>query len=263
MTASPDIFRDKSPAYEPSKGLGARISRRLTPYRARRTIPVNLERPLISFTFDDCPVSAISEGVSRLNLLGWKSTVYIAGSLLGKTNHHGPQIVPAEVLNLHRSGHEIGGHTYSHIDANAVTIPDYLADIDANQQLLSDLGIPETATFAYPFGQTQPELKTLLGLKFEGLRGIQPIAHRTEVDLNQIGSVPLFSGKAVKRAEKLIQSLKARPGWVTLFTHDIAARPSNWGCTPEEFETIIAAAQDSGADVMPVADAIRFLRSRS
>jgi len=78
--------------YEPSKSFRKRITRRLTPFQARRMAQYKLDRPIVSFTFDDCPLSAIDNGVSKLDELGWKSTIYIASALLGTTNHHGLQI---------------------------------------------------------------------------------------------------------------------------------------------------------------------------
>jgi len=71
--------------YEPSKSFGKRITRRLTPFQARRMAQYKLDRPIVSFTFDDCPLSAIDNGVSKLDELGWKSTIYIASALLGTT----------------------------------------------------------------------------------------------------------------------------------------------------------------------------------
>lgn len=250
-------------AYEPSRSLGAKISRRITPFLSRRSLSLDLERPLVSFTFDDCPVSAIENGVKPLENEGWKSTIYVAGSLLGQTNHHGLQISARDIQILQEGGHEIGGHTWSHIDAQAIDPLAFIYDIDRNQTYMSGLGLPAFRTFAYPYGQTQPGLKRMLETRFEGMRGIAPGIHKSVVDLNQIMSMPLFSGQCLEAAHKVISNLATRPAWVTFFTHDICDDHSPWGCTPAEFASIIKAVKDSGADVLPVDQAIDFLKEGS
>ncbi|MCY1237710.1 hypothetical protein D3C80_2233450 [compost metagenome] len=44
----------------------------------------------------------------------------------------------------------------------------------------------------------------------------------------------------------------ARPGWLVFFTHDIAARPTPYGCTPETFEHLVEYAVATGCVVLPV-----------
>lgn len=252
-----------SAAYEPSRGISAKISRRLTPYLSQRRVKFELDRPLISFTFDDCPVSAITHGVKPLEVHGWQSTIYVSCGLLATTNHHGRQISKADVKALHRSGHEIGGHTFSHTDATTVDLPDYLANIQKNQAALVDIGVPTSRTFAYPYGQTTPAVKLALASDFAGMRGIASGQHVTRVDLNQIKSVPVFSGNSIEHALELIAGLAVQPAWVTFFTHDISDTPSEWGCTPEDMNRIIQAVKIVSADVLPVDQAIDYIRTKS
>ena len=97
--------------YQPSTHLAARVTRRLTPFFARKIIKFKLDRPVISFTFDDCPLSAITQGVSRLEEKGWRSTLYVSAGLFGTTNHHGKMAQASDIRAAHRNGHEIGGHS--------------------------------------------------------------------------------------------------------------------------------------------------------
>lgn len=250
-------------AYEPSRSLPAKISRRVTPFLARRMLKFKLEKPLVSFTFDDCPLSAIENGVKPLADKGWKSTIYIAGGLLGETNHHGEQISAEDVTDLHEQGHEIGDHTFSHIDAQSTPGADFMADISRNQDFLKNLGMPSSPTFAYPYGQTLPGIKRKLEKQFTGLRGITPGIHAGEVDLNQIKSVPLFSGPRMGVAQNIISALSEAPAWVTFFTHDIREDHSPWGCSPQDLQIIMALVDSIGAEVLPVGQAIDKLKRLS
>jgi len=208
--------------YEPSKSFGKRITRRLTPFQARRMAQYKLDRPIVSFTFDDCPLSAIDNGVN--------------------------------------AGHEIGEHSHSHIDVSEMSFERAVSDIRKNRNALHEMGLPPASTFAYPFGQTTREVKSRLGPDYTGLRGITPGPMIGKADLNQIRSTPLFTGKPFYDLLRQIEDLSGTNSWLTIFTHDIENRPTQWGCTPTEMEAIIAAVKASGAQVLTVADAIAKIK---
>ncbi len=247
--------------YEPSRSIGAKISRRLTVYRARRDLKFKIDRPVVSFTFDDCPKSAITNGISLLENEGWHATIYIAGGLLDVENHHGKMMSIHDVRRLDRKGHEIGGHTFSHRDASSTELNRFLSDVERNQKFLKTNGIRPGKSFAYPFGEVSPALKTALSKNFIGLRGIRSGIHKGVVDRNQIRSYPVFSSKGMDDVIEAINNLKKnRSSWLTLFTHDVRQTPSDWGCTPEEMKTLISAVKKSGAMVLPISNAIEYLK---
>ena len=251
-----------TPAYTPAGSISAKIARRVTPFLSRRMLEFSLDRPLISFTFDDCPETALSEGVSRLEDAGWRSTIYVSCGLYGVTNHHGKMASAEAIKAAYDNGHEIGEHSYSHIDATEQSLEGFMSDIDTNQKAFDALGIKANGSMAYPFGQTAPRVKTALAERFEGLRGITPGVHWTRVDLNQIKSYPLYENTADNIAG-VMESMGQQPGWLTLFTHDIRNNPSEWGCTPDNMKKVIAAAKNNGAIVLPVAEAIQYLKERA
>ena len=248
--------------YQPSTSLGAKVARRLLPFQARRELSFTIERPIVSFTFDDFPRSAIKNGANVLTRQGWKGTFYVAAGLQGLTNHHGKNFSVRDLEYLQKMGHEIAGHTFGHMDCQSLPVSEVLADIDRNQAMLKSMGIEGGSEhFAFPYGAASPALKRGLAARFKSLRGIAPGVHRGKVDLNGLKSAPIFSGDKLHQAVDLIEGLKKRPGWLTLFTHDIREDHSEWGCTPMEFSYVIKAVQDSGALVLPVGEAIKHLEA--
>lgn len=256
MTLRPQV-------YEPSKSLRKRLARRLAPYQSRRMARFKLDRPIVSFTFDDCPKSVIQSGTRKLEAQGWKSTIYIATGLLGQTNHHGLQMDAQDVMAAHDAGHEIGEHSHAHIDISELSFDKAMADISTNRQVLADMGLPPCRTFAYPFGQTTRLYKKRLAADYMGLRGITSGPMIDKVDLNQIHSTPLFQGKRFDSALRQIKELKGRNSWLTLFTHDIVDTPTKWGCTPAQMDAVIAAVKASGAEVLTVENAIKRIHERA
>ena len=248
--------------YSPSKDFISRVKRRILPMQAQRKTSFKLDKPIISFSFDDCPKSVINNAIKPLEAEGWKSTIYVAAGLCDTTNHLGLHMSEDDVAALHKSGHEIGDHTFSHCDGSALPLQDVLADIDKNQAALGALGLPPSETFAYPYGQATPALKRALEARFIGARGIDSRNHITSADLNQIGSNRLYRGAEFDALIGQISDLRARPAWITIFTHDVREKPSHFGCTPEQMKATIEAVKKSRATVLTIADAIKYVESR-
>src|ERR1700693_5858527 len=83
----------------------------------RRPFLVQPQRPLISFTFDDFPRSALLAGGSILNRYGLSGTYYVSLGLAGRETESGQIFVPDDLAILLEEGHELGCHTFSHCDS--------------------------------------------------------------------------------------------------------------------------------------------------
>ncbi|NNE58541.1 MAG: polysaccharide deacetylase family protein [Hellea sp.] len=242
--------------YQPSHRLSSRIARKLTRFQSVNKMRLAPGKTVVSFSFDDCPKSAIRGGVRALEAEGWRSTIYVACGLLGTENHHGEILAGEDVRALQDNGHEIGDHTFSHLDASKSTLPDFEQDVERNQEALSALGVSPSRTFAYPYGVATPDTKAAMQRRFKGARGIDMTLHCKSVDLNQIGSFPIYENSSADTIGA-IRAIAKSGGWITLFTHDIRDNPSEWGCTPKTMQSIIEAIKDVGADILTIEGAIQ------
>ncbi len=246
--------------YTPSKSLPQRLRRHAARYVHKRMIAPSLDQPVVSFSFDDCPKSVVTNALPLLEQEGWTSTIYIAAGLCDTVNHMGLQMSLEDVKSAADAGHEIGDHTYHHVDGNAVSVDTYLLDIDKNQRALKDLDIPPSRSFAYPYGTATPALKRALNDRFELARGVIP-AGDNQIDLGLSPSTCLYHGPLMDRALGRIQKLATAPRWEILFTHDVRHDPSDYGCTVSDLKNVIQAVKDSGAIVLPVAEALDYVRA--
>lgn len=109
---------------------------------------------LVTTSWDDDSLSNRKTG-SILTKFGILGTFYISGSDLA--GNFEDERTRRMVLELHRSGHEIGAHTKSHLDLTkcqcAMTeILDFKKELE---EFLKD----EVVSFAYPFGKYNAESK--------------------------------------------------------------------------------------------------------
>jgi hypothetical protein len=82
------------------------------------------------------------------------------------------------------------------------------------------------------------------------------------IDLNLLNA--FFLEKSLHNAtsvKDLIDKNCLVRGWLIFATHDISETPSPYGCTPSFFEDIVKHSVDSGAKILPVAEALDAIRT--
>jgi peptidoglycan/xylan/chitin deacetylase (PgdA/CDA1 family) len=239
--------------------LKTRVTNRLA--RHWRTAPFQLrnERPLVSFTFDDVPKSAVTTGVRILDEYQARATFYVAGGLVDKWSGNWTGLSADDIVGLHRSGHEIACHTFSHprvidLDADAMN-----AEIERNRRYLRALDPSiRLENFAYPYGLASLPHKRQLGKVFRSSRGILPGINSGIVDLQLLRSTPLIDCQTDPEAiDRAFDEAIAKNGWLIFYSHDVEAAPSPYGCSPSLLRHALDAAARRNIPIVTVADALR------
>ncbi len=230
----------------------------------RRPLRIVSGPPLISFTFDDFPRSALQTGGTILKQRNVRGTYYAAFGLMGKEAPTGEMFVEDDVKRLLEEGHELGCHTYGHISPITTETASFEASILKNREVLNSL-LPGASlkTFSYPFGFPRPGIKHKTGPHFLCCRGGGQIFNSGIADLNHLGAYFLeFSRESPKRVKDIIDKNTSARGWLIFATHDVCPTPTRFGCTPEFFSEIVEYAIRSGSHVLPVVQAVQTLRDR-
>jgi len=229
----------------------------------RKPLSINLQRPLISFTFDDFPRSALLSGGAILNRHGLAGTYYASLSLVGKETPSGQIFFPDDLTTLVEHGHELGCHTFSHCDSWKTTTEAFEKSILQNRAALNRF-FPdaEFKTFSFPISLPRPRTKARIADYFLCCRGGGQTFNFGKVDLNQLSAYFLEKSRDNFQAVKdLIDSNRQACGWLIFATHDISDNHTPFGCTPEFFENVVQYAVSSGAQIVPVVDALEVLRA--
>ena len=93
----------------------------------------------MSFTFDDVPDSAYTNGARILENCDIRGTFYIASGTCGSWDTHWRVIDRAGVGLLHSLGHEIGCHTFSHARVDDLDAHATEEECRQNQDILGEL----------------------------------------------------------------------------------------------------------------------------
>ncbi|HWB49553.1 MAG TPA: polysaccharide deacetylase family protein [Stellaceae bacterium] len=240
--------------------LPARLVREIGGFLCTRPAKIAWPGGVVSFTFDDFPRSAWANGGAILENYACRGTFYAAMGLAGTANHLGAMFAPGDLREAHAHGHEIACHTFTHRDCGRVPAGAIAEEIDRNAAALSAMldGAP-IDNFAYPFGGVSQAAKAAFAKRFVSCRGTGRGLNRGTVDLADLFGTSLYSRDFDRdRLCRLIEDAQAENAWLVFYTHDVADAPSPFGCTPAQFQSIVAYAAEN-VPVLPVRDVLARL----
>jgi peptidoglycan/xylan/chitin deacetylase (PgdA/CDA1 family) len=226
---------------------------RVEPFRMRNATP------MVSFTFDDVPKSAATVGAAILERHGALGTFYVIGSQVGTSAPLWDMVDGEDVVALHRGGHEIACHTFSHKRACDLDASTLSAEIARNQQYLRSLDPSiRIENFAYPFGYGSFVRKRQLKNVFKSCRSIVPGVNSGDVDLQFLRAMPLIDRRIGRDGiERAFDDAQTANGWLIFYTHDVADEPSPYGCSPSLLNEALEAASRRKIPVLNMAEALR------
>lgn len=234
------------------------IGRRMARWVGRRMAVLRNKRPIISFTFDDFPVSAYTRTAPLFQQAGVYATFYTSIGLLGKTAPTG-EIASRELFReVLSSPHEVGCHTFDHLGAFETPFGAYRASVEKNLRELRQFDPVATfATHSYPISFPRARTKRYVGHRFQACRAGGQIHNQGSLDLAYLQSFFIERSRSNPAAirEQIERSVQAN-GWLIFSTHDVDDNPTVYGCTPALFETILEWSLASGAQILPVRDAL-------
>jgi peptidoglycan/xylan/chitin deacetylase (PgdA/CDA1 family) len=227
----------------------------------RRPLEIGGKGPIISFSFDDFPRSALYTGGAILKRYKSNGTYYVSMGLMGKEEPSGGMFLREDLRIVLQEGHELGCHTFDHCPAGETDPGEFDESIVENQRAVGDL-IPgfSLRTLSYPISEPRAGTKVKAGRRYVCCRGGGQAFNVGSADLNCLKSFFLEQSRNDPEAvHALIDRNRAARGWLILSTHDISDAPSPYGCVPEFFEGIVRHAAESGARILPVIEAWKAL----
>jgi peptidoglycan/xylan/chitin deacetylase (PgdA/CDA1 family) len=240
--------------------LKARVGNKLARHLRVSPATLNNSRPMVSFTFDDAPISAATRGAAMLEEYNARATFYLAGGLVDAWSGNWTGLSADHIVGLHRRGHEIACHTFSHTRATDLTEAAMAAELEKNRLYLQELDSSiSIENFAYPYGTGSVLRKRQLGKAFHSSRGILPGVNSGTVDLQYLRAVPLIEHQIDRDGiDCILDEALASNGWLIFYGHDVEATPSPYGCSPELLRHALEAAARRKIPALNVADALRF-----
>lgn len=221
---------------------------------SRRKFRLTNDKPIVSFTFDDFPKSALHVGGEILKDHGVRGTYYASMGLMGTVNHLGEHFDEGDLEHLLADGHQLGSHTYSHLSGRTTGLAELEADAVRGRQAVEQItGASGSHHFSYPYGHATLRAKPRIGRLMSSCRSTTPGINKSPVDMNFLRANSLYSHSFdIDRVKRLIEENEKCCGWLIFYTHDVRKDPSQFGCTPSELQRVLGLAVDTSDCILPV-----------
>jgi peptidoglycan/xylan/chitin deacetylase (PgdA/CDA1 family) len=102
----------------------------------RKNIFLNLKEPIVSFTFDDIPRSAVTNGESILRKYNYSGTYYISVELMRKNGFDFDGADSSVLQQIAERGGELACHTCNHLHFFKSNSDAIVLDLEKNQELI-------------------------------------------------------------------------------------------------------------------------------
>lgn len=234
------------------------LKRKWANLRYRKEAEIALDRPVVTFTFDDAPASAFETAGEVLGKFGYVGTYYIALSFLKKG---GPLFTAQHVEEALAKGHEMACHTHGHLSLNRTPLNVSMDDIGENRALFTKMFSGEQLkNFSYPFGEQNTAIKKFVDGKFRSGRGNQHGINTSSTDLLNLKTVRLYEAQfPLDFMFRQLDKVSNCNGWLIFYTHDVKENFSKAGCSPAYFEAVVKEVFRRGLTVLTVDQALDFI----
>ncbi len=238
--------------------LLTRVRRRIARHLPTKPFAMRNGSPLVSFTFDDVPDSAYTNGAAVLDEYGIRGTFYIASGICGANDIHWRVIDREQVRALYARGHEIGCHTFSHAAVDELDAREVEEECRRNQTNMQELcpGI-EMTNFCYPLGCVSLMRKLQLQKRFDTCRGIFEGVNAGIIDLGLLKVIELYDRTLSRdKLRHVLRRARHRNGWVIFYVHDVTQQPSFMGCSPALLRATIEAVRAEDMPCLSIREAL-------
>lgn len=249
------------------KGLIKRIlhkmGRESAKYIGKRTGFLPAGKKIVSFTFDDFPLTAIENGARLLEAHKVKGTFYCSLGLAGANRPVGMIGTQQDMLALSEHGHECGCHTFGHINCAESSSEVILEDCLRNQNVSKKISNLHFHSFAYPYGDFNPSSKSVISSLYRSARTCEPGINVDKIDLAALKSVALAESTGLEKLKLWLGKLNKSGGWLIFFSHDVRESPSQFGCSIRLFERILEESIDRKYQITTILEATKaFVKAK-
>lgn len=251
MTTLP-IVRKRAKLMTAAAALGAMSIALLSPAMAHATVNIPAPTALVSFTFDDGPLSSLTEAAPTLQKHGLTGTNYVITDCVGMTtvpnscraNNDRLYMTWEQITQLQSQyGWEIGSHGVDHqclassgddCQTDKLTADQVDAQMADSRSALAEHGIEATA-FAPPYGDYDHTVMAKTAKYYSSMRGFKDenVNHWPFSDY-------LLNNVAVQEGRTTVATLKAKvdeaienQSWTVFTFHDIVPNPSG---DPDDYQ---------------------------
>ena len=113
--------------------------------------------------------------------------------------------------------------------------------------------------FSYPYGANNIYSRIAARLCTGSARGISHGINRDIIDLMHLNAVRIYNRLGIEPCLDMISECASNGGWLIFYTHDVSEKPSDFGCTPDQFKKCVHEVSNNKLPVLPVQKALNTI----
>ena len=227
-------------------------------------------RTVVTLTFDDGQANQ-QDAVDILDELGLRGTFFLVSGYLDRSN----RLTTEQALAIRAAGHEIGGHTLHHARLTELDDEQAALEVCADRDALAAAGLGPIVSFAFPFSASDPRTSAIVegcgyrwgrsqgGIDKAGCTGdcVYAESFTPENAFELRGPSSVKADWTLADLQGYVLRAEQGGGGVVTFTfhHVCDTCDELYKITPSlfrEFVTWVAAREDRGTVVLPLAEAL-------
>jgi peptidoglycan/xylan/chitin deacetylase (PgdA/CDA1 family) len=209
---------------------------------------------MVSVTFDDAWKSQYNIGIPILERYGVFGTFYITTQYFDTPEYSG-FMTKEEVLDMHRRGHEIGGHTITHPDLASLTQVALERELRDSKTVLENLiGVP-VRSVAYPYGSYNAsviEMSKRVG--YESGRTVNIGFNTKSTPPYELYSISPTRDTPLSEVLSAIDEAQKNGTWLIIALHELGSTGNQYMHTDAYLEAIVQHIQNVGIRSVTVSE---------
>lgn len=216
--------------------------------------------PKLVFTFDDFDVSIYSKAFPILKAAGMKGTFYVASGQIDKPARG--KVTVDQLKEMYANGWDIGNHTVTHADLNAIFEEDALAEIKGCSEWLRSNGFTRSAyhmSYTGGFNQHLADLAEIAGMTTARTHNVSSFGEANLPNnlLQFTCALEMQSTTTEKDVCDMVDSIieSGGTGFITVYKIEDSPAGKN-SCSTEVFKALVDYCVKRKIDVVTVSELI-------
>jgi peptidoglycan/xylan/chitin deacetylase (PgdA/CDA1 family) len=165
---------------------------------------------------------------------------------------------PGQMLDLQNAGHEIGGHTQTHISLSTVAPGTANSEIIGSRNDLFGMGVAAIDTMAYPYGDYNTAVETMVkNSGYIAARSVDRGFNTKSTNKYELKIQQMDRTTAMSDVQTWVTQAAADKTWLILMFHQEDDNPEHdLGVTPVFFGQVVNYVKTANVDVVTVAQGV-------
>lgn len=223
-------------------------------WRLVKTELPQLERGLVSLTFDDGWESIYTNGLPLFSKYNVKTTQYVVSGVIGDKAY----LKPDQLKKFVEAGHDIGSHSAQHEDLSTIGEDGVRSSLASSRDVLNDYYGMSVFDFAAPYGRTNAQSEALIKSCYRSHRGTDTGYNTAQFDRYNLKVMNVELTTKPEEIAAAVRFAKENKLWLILVYHEVSDQSeSAYAANLKDLERTLQILNEEQIPVVTISEGLR------